>query len=479
MGAIIGIGIGIQKKIQLGSSVNEPEAAAFILAAGITDAAQKSALHNFVKDIKAINAIDAGFVDFSNPANSTCIAIYPFVGGNATAHKFNLINPLNTDAAKRLVFNGTVTHNSRGIKGNGSTGYVSTKIMCAELGAASHGFDILMQGAVETAQKYVLGNAWGTQIWQRSGCSHSVIIGSEGRSKDQYSNAGNDINYFNNTGLRNVNRLSNSVGGLQEWRCGVKYLGTQTSATTLQNLEILLLSADGSTNSANEISFACIRKSGISDAALIAFNTAILKLNNVLKRLNKINLIWEGHSFFQCADGSNLNHKLAHKTAINLIADGTGCYSSVNFSISGSTIAQVIARKSASIDANLKSGFKNIVPVWIGTNDIGASGSGTTAYNSLKTYFNSLVASGCIPIIATATKRETGTGTQESERIIFNNLILNDTDIVYKIDCDSYPELQDQNNTTYFQADKLHQTEDGRIFSANLFMQIIKTIAAL
>jgi hypothetical protein len=42
---------------------------------------------------------------------------YPFVGGTATAHKWNLKDPQNTDAAYRLDFGANITHNSDGIIG--------------------------------------------------------------------------------------------------------------------------------------------------------------------------------------------------------------------------------------------------------------------------------------------------------------------------------------------------------------------------
>jgi hypothetical protein len=53
-------------------------------------------------------------------------AIYPFVGGTSTSHKFNLKNPADTNGAFRLVFNGGVTHNSNGVTFNGTTGYADT-----------------------------------------------------------------------------------------------------------------------------------------------------------------------------------------------------------------------------------------------------------------------------------------------------------------------------------------------------------------
>jgi hypothetical protein len=53
-------------------------------------------------------------------------AVYPFVGGTATTHKFNLKDPRDLDAAFRLTFFGGITHSSTGITGNGTNGYFDT-----------------------------------------------------------------------------------------------------------------------------------------------------------------------------------------------------------------------------------------------------------------------------------------------------------------------------------------------------------------
>lgn len=48
--------------------------------------------------------------------------IYPFVGGTQATHAFNLKNP----SAFKLAQSGTVTNNSNGVTGDGSTGYLSS-----------------------------------------------------------------------------------------------------------------------------------------------------------------------------------------------------------------------------------------------------------------------------------------------------------------------------------------------------------------
>ena len=53
-------------------------------------------------------------------------AIYGMIGGTASSVKFNWKNPLDTDAAFRLVPTGTITYTSVGADGDGTTGYFNT-----------------------------------------------------------------------------------------------------------------------------------------------------------------------------------------------------------------------------------------------------------------------------------------------------------------------------------------------------------------
>jgi hypothetical protein len=96
-----------------GGSV-DPDAQAFITAAGITDPTQQSAINTLVVDLKANNIW------------TKMRAIYPFVGGTATTHKWNLKDPRDLDAAFRLLFSGGWTHSANGIQGNGVNNIANT-----------------------------------------------------------------------------------------------------------------------------------------------------------------------------------------------------------------------------------------------------------------------------------------------------------------------------------------------------------------
>jgi hypothetical protein len=97
-----------------GAPAVDPDAQAFITAAAITDPTITSAIDTLVVQLKA----DSLWTKMK--------AIYPFVGGTATTHKYNLKNPADTDAAFRLVFNGGITHSANGVQGNATNGYFDT-----------------------------------------------------------------------------------------------------------------------------------------------------------------------------------------------------------------------------------------------------------------------------------------------------------------------------------------------------------------
>ena len=96
--------------------MNDPDASLFIQVSEITGSTQRGAIVDLVKDLK------------TNNLWSKMKAIYPFVGGTATTHKWNLKDPRDVDAAFRLTFTGGWTHSSTGAKGNGSNAWANTNL---------------------------------------------------------------------------------------------------------------------------------------------------------------------------------------------------------------------------------------------------------------------------------------------------------------------------------------------------------------
>jgi hypothetical protein len=99
-----------------GFTITDTDVLAFITAASITDATQKSAINKLVTDLKSASIW------------TKMKAIYPFVGGTASQHKFNLKDSRDLDAAYRLNFVNGWTHSSTGAKPNGTDAYADTKL---------------------------------------------------------------------------------------------------------------------------------------------------------------------------------------------------------------------------------------------------------------------------------------------------------------------------------------------------------------
>jgi hypothetical protein len=81
----------------------------------ITDSTINSAMNTYTITRKSISA-------------TASLGAYPMVGGTDVTHSRNLYNPANTDAAKRILWAGTVTHSSNGVQGNGVNGTGDTFI---------------------------------------------------------------------------------------------------------------------------------------------------------------------------------------------------------------------------------------------------------------------------------------------------------------------------------------------------------------
>jgi len=92
----------------------DPDAQNFIAAAGITDIVQKTAINNFVAQLKDSLLWDK------------FMAIYPMIGGTQESIKWNLKDPRDLDAAFRLTIYGTPTYSSTGVVFPANSDYADT-----------------------------------------------------------------------------------------------------------------------------------------------------------------------------------------------------------------------------------------------------------------------------------------------------------------------------------------------------------------
>jgi len=118
-------------------TVSDPNAQAFLNAAVITDVTQANAVNTLVIGLKA----DGLWTNMQ--------ALYPFVGGTASTHKWNLKDPRDLNAAYRIDFGGGVIHNSNGVIFNGINGFGDTNyvnLQSGEFGAYSRGGNLGIGG---------------------------------------------------------------------------------------------------------------------------------------------------------------------------------------------------------------------------------------------------------------------------------------------------------------------------------------------
>ena len=111
-------------KVQIESNINnyytiypvvsDPDAQVFVSAAELTSQTQADAVNTLVIGMKAQGLW------------TKMKAVYPMVGGTASAHKFNLKDPRDLNAAFRLQFTGGWTHSSTGALPNGSNTFANT-----------------------------------------------------------------------------------------------------------------------------------------------------------------------------------------------------------------------------------------------------------------------------------------------------------------------------------------------------------------
>ena len=247
----------------------DPDAYNFLAAAGISDGTQKSAVNTLVKDLKT-----AGIW-------SKMIAIYPFVGGTADKHKFNLKNPQNTDAAYRITWAGTVTHNSNGFQGNGTSGVGYTHIQIAT---------DLSQNDVAAAM-YIRTAAGG-------GTDYGAISGGAGMQLNSRYTDNLNYNKLMHGGAHYTQASTDGSGFWQQNRTSSSSYYVQQNTTrntasvassTPPSGEYIALAAIGTSEttaigfSAKQYAFAAFG-SGLSTTEMDDFNTAVQAFQTTLGR---------------------------------------------------------------------------------------------------------------------------------------------------------------------------------------------------
>jgi hypothetical protein len=206
-------------------------------------------------------------------------AIYPFVGGSATSHKFNLKDPRDLDAAYRLVFSGGWVHSSTGAKPNGTTGYADTKLAP----------NVMAQNSIHASfysRTDITGSYWDLGAYNAGG---GVVIGPRYQSGTSlvYMNIKSADSMADNNptiGLYMGNRTSSTSNTL--FRNGVIIVNGNKSSFAPISLNIYLGADNEGTilgYSPREQAFASIGD-GLTDTEALAFYNAVQAFQTSLGR---------------------------------------------------------------------------------------------------------------------------------------------------------------------------------------------------
>lgn len=252
--------------------VFDADAQAFITAATITETIQKSAINQLVIDLK------------SNGLWTKIKAIYPFVGGTEFTHKWNLKDPRDLDDAFRLVYNGSISHDSNGILATTATNsYANTFLVpYNHLNNDSTHMSIYSR-TNKTSNDMDMGC--------QNGDSRRMITHLKFSDNNHYTDMYNSSNGRSSyslsstpsTGLFLSNRLSNVV--LNTWRNGQKK-STQTSlnATILPTTHFYIGSSNSYlTATGRQFAYSSIG-SGLTDAEALAYYNIIQAYQTSLNR---------------------------------------------------------------------------------------------------------------------------------------------------------------------------------------------------
>jgi hypothetical protein len=247
---------------------NDADAQAFITASGISGT-NATATNQLVIDLKAANIW------------TKMKAAYPMVGGTSTSCKWNLKNPVDSNAAFRLVFSGGFTFSSNGALPNGTNAYASTFLIPAtSLSASSSHVSIYNR----TAGSGTI-NDWGTS----GGALAFALAASLSSSAylDCYNSSTNRIVTTNASALGFYIGSRNSSTSLKLFKNAAQLGTTNVNASVgVVGLvsDVKLFSNNPVQNFSNrQCAFASIGD-GLTDAEALAFYNAVQTFNTTLNR---------------------------------------------------------------------------------------------------------------------------------------------------------------------------------------------------
>jgi len=230
--------------------------------------------------LNALNTFEAGLI--ANSLITKFNAIYPFVGGDSTKHRYNFINT----ATFQLSFNGFWTHSATGALPNGTNAYADTFLTpSVTLTVFNAHLSFYSRTSVANATRVSIGSANAPSYTT----SHQLILKwSDGNSYGALNNNSVLATYANaiSTGWYMVSRTANN--SLKSYKNNSLSATNTTITTAIANTNKIFIGARSDSGVAlnfdnKECAFASIG-SGLSDAEASTLYTLIQNFQTSLSR---------------------------------------------------------------------------------------------------------------------------------------------------------------------------------------------------
>ena len=156
-----------------------------------------------------------------------------------------------------------------------------------------------------------------------------------------------------------------------------------------------------------------------------------------------------------------------------------------NIGVGGQTTVNMLADFESQVEPLYDSDVKNLMLMWEIGNDLYLSGNVETVYNRTLSYCQNAAALGFYVIVATCPTRIYSTNTTAGDTLEQYNAKIEEVNSLIRENIQSFGTLadiaadwrfRDPSNTTYFQPDGIHFSEEGRRAIAEIFSNAMKKV---
>ena len=208
----------------------------------------------------------------SNNLYNRIVAMYPMLGGNSAGCKFNAINPLDTNAAYRLTFNGGWTYSSSGATSNGINAYANTYLSGGTITPNNNHASVYINQHTSTFDgRTLIGE-------QTSGKFFGISYGGDGNSYYYYGleTDGIAVSSVFTTGYSVITTTGSSFQNLYRNNSLIKGNSGATTGNTVHEVLIAALNQDGSISQETGSRFAFVSMgSGFTTSEITTLSTII------------------------------------------------------------------------------------------------------------------------------------------------------------------------------------------------------------